>query len=144
MKKILKLLSNIFEKEKFLKYNWKKKILLIEDEKIIYNLYDTKLKKDWYDIKVINNWLEGLNYILNNNNKLDLIILDLQLPMMSWIEIVEKIIELGIKNNILIVSNLEFKFEFLRKLWIHKDDIILKSNIEPKDLTWLVKKKLLC
>lgn len=55
-------------------------------------------------IKVIEDGSEGLNYILNNKDSFDCLILDLLLPTMDGLSILEKLKEKRIEKKILILS----------------------------------------
>ena len=65
------------------------KLLLIEDNKTIANNIRKYLELEWYKILIAENGLYGLEVAKNNN--FDLIILDLMLPWLDWIEICKQI-----------------------------------------------------
>lgn len=69
--------------------NTAKKILLIEDEFFIRDLYERYLKKSGYDVITAVDGEDGLEKCLNN--KADLILLDIMMPKMTGIEVLEKI-----------------------------------------------------
>ena len=66
-----------------------KKILLIEDEFFIRDLYERYLKKSGYEVITAIDGEDGLEKALNN--KVDLILLDIMMPKMTGIEVLEKI-----------------------------------------------------
>ena len=57
-------------------------------------------------VKTISDGKEALNYILNNKNSFDCLIIDLVLPNMDGLSIIEKMKEKGIVKKILILSSL--------------------------------------
>ena len=69
--------------------NTSKKILLIEDEFFIRDLYERYLKKSGYEVLTAVDGEDGLDKCLNN--KVDLILLDIMMPKMTGIEVLEKI-----------------------------------------------------
>ena len=64
-----------------------KKILLIEDEKIMVNLLEKKLTKEGYDVSVAWDGKEGLLKI--REVKPDLILLDIVMPKMNGFEVIK-------------------------------------------------------
>lgn len=66
-----------------------KKILLIEDEFFIRDLYERYLKKSGYEVITAVDGEDGLDKALNN--QVDLILLDIMMPKMTGIEVLEKI-----------------------------------------------------
>ena len=65
-------------------------------------------------VKVLDDGKDALDYILNNKNTFDCLVIDLVLPNIDGLSIIEKMKEKGIKKKILILSAL-------------KDDSIVKS-----------------
>ncbi len=66
-----------------------KRILLVEDEFFIRDLYERYLKKNGYEIISAVDGQDGLDKALNN--QVDLILLDIMMPKMTGIEVLEKI-----------------------------------------------------
>ena len=62
-----------------------KKILVVDDEKNLVRLVEYNLKKQGYSIDVAFNGLEALQKV--ENNKPDLILLDIKMPVMNGIEV---------------------------------------------------------
>ena len=65
-----------------------KKILLIEDEKIMIDLLQRKLTLEGYEVSVAKNGEEGLK--LMKENKPDLILLDIIMPKKGGFEVMEE------------------------------------------------------
>lgn len=65
-------------------------------------------------VKILNDGKEALEYILSNKNSFDCLVIDLVLPNVDGLSIIEKMKEMGIKKKILVLSAL-------------KDDNLVKS-----------------
>ena len=68
----------------------KKKLLVADDEKNLRLLYQTELKDEGYDVTVAENAQEVLDLL--KTKQYDLIVLDIQMPGMNGIELMEKIL----------------------------------------------------
>ena len=64
-------------------------ILIIEDDRIIAESIEFVLEKDSFSCQWFNNGNESLNYL--DNNKVDLILLDVGLPDMSGFDVLRKV-----------------------------------------------------
>ena len=64
-------------------------ILIIEDDRIIAESIEFVLEKDSFSCQWFNNGSESLNYL--DNNKVDLILLDVGLPDMSGFDVLRKV-----------------------------------------------------
>jgi two-component system, OmpR family, alkaline phosphatase synthesis response regulator PhoP len=69
--------------------NTNKKIMLIEDEFFIRDLYERYLTKSGYQVITAIDGQDGLEKALAN--KVDLILLDIMMPKLTGIEVLEKI-----------------------------------------------------
>lgn len=90
-----------FKKQVPAKYNWKnKKILLVEDEEYSQNFMQTIILP--YGVKMLyaDNGFEAINQV-NQNADIDLILMDIRLPMLDGIEATRQIRETGFKGPIL-------------------------------------------
>ncbi|MCS7231203.1 MAG: response regulator [Elusimicrobiota bacterium] len=66
-----------------------KKILIVEDEELLLDAFISALKRRNYEVIGISNGKEAVDYI--KDNKVDLIILDIKLPDMSGLQVLESI-----------------------------------------------------
>ena len=66
----------------------RKKILVVEDDKVLRNLLSDQLSRD-YEIVRAEDGEQGLNFVIAS--KPDLIILDLLLPKMSGLDMLERV-----------------------------------------------------
>ena len=73
-------------------------ILIIEDDRIIAESIEFILEKDSFSSQWFNNGSESLNYL--DNNKVDLILLDVGLPDMNGFDVLRKV---RIKSNIPVI-----------------------------------------
>lgn len=74
------------------------KILVVDDEKSIVNIISYNLKKEGYEVITANNGADG--YKIFNEEKPDLILLDIMMPEMDGYEVCKKIRE---KSNVPII-----------------------------------------
>jgi CheY-like chemotaxis protein len=89
------------------KYPWglnMKHILVVDDEKNICELYRRELEDDGYSVTVAGSGKEALASV--ENNPPDLIVLDIQMPGMSGVEILERI--MGRDKGIPIILNTSY------------------------------------
>lgn len=81
-----------------------KKILLIEDNEMNIKLMRDILVLNGFEVEVCSDGRSGLKRLCENVDRIDLVLLDIQLPLISGIEILEKLEDLGISKKIVIVS----------------------------------------
>lgn len=111
-----------------------KKVLLIEDDKDQILLYQTKFELDGYAFVAAKNGPEGLQLV--TAEKPDIILIDLLMPGMGGLEVLEKLKSDGATKNIpaIIVTNLD-KHEMAEKaLKLGALDFIVKSKIPLRDM----------
>lgn len=80
-----------------------KKVLIVDDSKLIHQMYRLVLMR-FKDCKLIDamNGLEALE-IISRENGFDLILLDINMPVMNGIQFMEKLNEMGIHRKIPII-----------------------------------------
>jgi CheY-like chemotaxis protein len=79
-----------------------KKILIVDDVKNIRMLLTRCLEIEGYDVYTSDNGTDALELI--QNNKYDLIFLDIKLPEVKGTEILRRIREMGIKTPVIIIT----------------------------------------
>jgi len=79
-----------------------KKILVIEDEKIIRNLIKKKLISNGFEVEIAENGKIGLE--LMEKNKYDLVLMDIHMPIMNGLEATKKIREFDKRTPIVALS----------------------------------------
>lgn len=111
----------------------KKKIMIIEDNKILSDMYKFKFSLEWFDVFVEN---ESENAIREFKKFApDLIILDVMMPGMNGFELLE-IIRKEEKSDVKIVvlSNLNDQKDKEKALSLWADKFLLKASLSPKEL----------
>lgn len=86
----------------------KKNILVIDDSALMRRVLSDIINSDerFHVENVASNGLEGLNILSEDPSKFDLIVLDINMPVMDGIEFLETMNKRGLKNKILVVSML--------------------------------------
>ena len=111
-----------------------KKILLIEDEKIMVDLLRKKLTKEGYDVSVAWDGEEGLAKM--KESKPDLILLDIIIPKIGGFEVMEEVSkdkELK-KIPIIIISNSGQPVELERAKKLGVKDWLIKTEFDPQEV----------
>lgn len=106
------------------------RIFLIEDDFWISNSLKIYLENSWYFVEVLDTWESAVNSILNN--QYDLIILDINLPVVNWIEICEKVREKS-SIPIIMLTARNNETDKIKLLTIWADDYISKP-FSPREL----------
>ena len=119
-----------------------KKILLIEDEKLMINLLQKKLIQEKYEVKVALNGEEGLKAM--REEKPDIILLDIIMPKMGGFEVME---EMGkdpaLKEiPIIIISNSGQPVELDKAKELGAKDWLVKTEFDPQEVVDKVVKQI--
>lgn len=117
-----------------------KKLLLIEDEKYLFEMYKMKLEQEGYEVVAALDGEEGMK--VAQKEKPDLILLDLVLPKMNGYEFLKKIRQDPKlkKIKIYILSNLGQDEEIDQGFKDGADGFMLKTNLTPGQLMENIKK----
>lgn len=108
-----------------------KKILIIEDDKILNEMYGLKFAKEWYEVEYSFDWLDWLSKITPFNP--DIILLDLMMPSMNGFETLESIKSQTSSNcKIIIFTNIVDKDKIKKALDMWADDYLIKADTTPK------------
>ena len=113
------------------------KILIAEDDDSMGRLISYKLKSAGYDIKVLK---EG-DLVLTElqNNKYQLLILDLMLPGMNGVQILKKLKEQSIEVEVLVLSAKSQEKDIVQALELGADEYMTKP-FRPDELLVRMKK----
>lgn len=117
-----------------------KKILIVEDEQFISELYTRALIQAGYEPTVMFDGAKALE--LAQTNQFDLILLDLMVPNMTGMEILEKLrdpaVTPDLKAKVIIATNLEQRKEQRAAMEQQADGYIIKANVTPKELVGIL------
>ena len=117
-----------------------KKILLVEDDPFLIDIYTSKLEKEGFSVKISESGEDCFKKI--NQEKPDLILLDIILPKIDGWEVLKKIkSDENLKNiKIIILSNLYQKEDIEKGLSLGADKYLIKANYDPKEVIEEIKK----
>lgn len=114
-----------------------KTVLCIEDERFISELYERALVKAGYKVKILHDGKAALKEA--QTNQYDIILLDLMIPNMTGIEMLDKLRGPDgksdqIDSKIIITTNLEQDDAGRAAIEKQADAYIVKAEITPKEL----------
>lgn len=69
----------------------KNKILIAEDEDSLRKALSLKLEKEGFDLELVEDGKECIEFIKDNPSSVDLLILDLEMPVMGGVEVLKEI-----------------------------------------------------
>jgi len=109
-------------------------VLVVEDTDLLRTIYTDKLVQDGYEVLAAPNGLEALNLLRSNN--VDLILLDLIMPKMSGLEVLESVKADPRTRDIpvLILSNLGQESDVERGLALGAVDYLIKNEAKPAEV----------
>ncbi len=118
-----------------------KKILIIDDDRLLNSLLEKKLTKNGYEVAIATNGDKGLKKI--KEIMPNLILLDITMPIMDGYEVMEKISNNDSLKSIplIVISNSgdPIEIERIKKIGIAKDWII-KVNFNLDEVLSIVQK----
>jgi len=117
-----------------------KKILLVEDEKIIVDVLEKKLVKEGYEVMVAQDGEEGLRKM--KEVKPDLILLDIVMPKKGGFEVMEEMKkDRELKDiPVIVISNSGQPVELDRAQRLGAKDWLIKTEFDPNEVIEKVKK----
>ncbi len=117
-----------------------KKVLIIEDEKILSEMYKFKFSKAGYSVLNAMDVRAGLE--VAKNEKLSLIILDILLPKENGIVFLEeRLKDESIKNvPVIVLSNFDDVETKTKAFDLGASDYLIKSNFNPTEILTHVEK----
>jgi len=116
-----------------------KKILLVEDEVFITELYLLALRKRGFEVDAVIDGLEALQKA--RSNQYDIILLDLMIPGLNGINVLDKIKQNNqIKAKVIIATNLEERKEIKEEIEKKADGYLIKANLTPSELADFIDK----
>ena len=111
-----------------------KKILVIEDDKFLRKIITRKLLKEGYEVFEAIDGEEGMKGL--QENKPDLVLLDLVLPEIDGFEVLAKmkIIPAISKIPVIVLSNLGEKKDIEKALKMGAKDYLIKAHFTPEEI----------
>jgi len=113
----------------------KKKILIVEDDNFVAEVYSTKLLEMGHEVQVAQNGREGLDLI--KKSRPDLILLDIIMPVMGGLEMLEELrkeeSEIP-KIPIILLTNVGEKESVQQARNLGADDYLIKSHFTPAEV----------
>ncbi|MFC2102290.1 response regulator transcription factor [Bacteroidota bacterium] len=119
----------------------KKSILAIDDEKSIRFIIENTFNKD-FEVTTMTNGMDALFY-LQSGHMPDVIICDLEMPVLNGIEFVKRLRESGFFEEIplIMLSGKEESADKIRCFEMGADDYVLKP-FNPRELLARIKRRL--
>ena len=119
-----------------------KKILIIEDEKIISDLLERKLTREGYSVVITTNGIDGLAKM--KEDRPDIVLLDIIMPKMGGFEVMEEMNKDKMLKDIpvIVVSNSGQPVEIDRIKKMGAKDWLIKTEFDPQEVLDKVKKQI--
>jgi DNA-binding response OmpR family regulator len=119
----------------------KKKILAIDDEKSIRFIIENTFNKD-FDVTTMSNGMDALFY-LQSGNLPDVIICDVEMPVLNGFDFIRRIRESGYFDEVLLImlSGKEESADKIKCFEMGADDYVLKP-FNPRELIARIKRRL--
>lgn len=113
------------------------KVALVDDEQMILDLYSRGLGKD-FEVLTANNGKEGLDLI--EHEKPDLVLVDLRMPDMNGIQMLEKMKEQGLLGMpVIILTNYSHDDMIAEAIELGAKEYVLKESVTPRQLAERIK-----
>jgi CheY-like chemotaxis protein len=112
----------------------KKKILIVEDDNFVAEVYLAKLSEMGYETILAQNGEEGLAQL--KKGKIDLILLDILMPIMNGIEMLEQVKKNEEWKNIpvILLTNIGEKESIQKVREMGVKDYLIKSHFTPAEV----------
>lgn len=128
-------LNNLFRKKEEESEDYinedSKLVLIIEDEVLLSEMYKIKLELNQFRVEVRSNWEAWLKAI--EELKPDVVLLDLMMPVMNWLEVLDNVRnKLDMDTKIIVFSNAPEKKEEALNLWAN--EFLVKADVTPNDV----------
>ncbi|MDD2871265.1 MAG: response regulator [Candidatus Gracilibacteria bacterium] len=108
-----------------------KKLLIIEDDKVLNEMYALKFEKEGYEVESAYEGLDGVSKVASFNP--DVILLDLMMPSMNGFETLEVIkSQTSSTCKIIIFTNIVDKEKINKAIEMGADDYLIKADTTPK------------
>ena len=111
-----------------------KKILVVEDEEIMFNLLKRRLEREGYEVYIAEDGEKGLNMMKEVGP--DLILLDIIMPKLGGLEVMEKMNEDNSLKSIpvIVISNSGQPVEIDKAQKLGARDWLVKANFDLQEI----------
>lgn len=118
----------------------KKHILIVEDDLALNDAFSTVLRKEGFNVSCAFNGQEALDLVLRDS--VDLILLDIIMPVMDGTEFLRRVKSKALKIPIIVFSNLDSQNNVSEVYKLGATHYMLKAWASPKELVKIVKRTL--
>jgi DNA-binding response OmpR family regulator len=114
-------------------------VLFIEDDPLLLKMYETKFKSEGLRVLAAQDGEEGLR--LASNERVDLIILDLMMPKLSGLDMLERLRSQahGKSHVVIVLTNLTKEEEIKRAMDLGVKEYLVKADLTPNEVAAKVK-----
>ena len=118
------------------------KILIVEDEEIIYELLQKKLTQEGYEVSIAKDGDEGLEKM--KELKPDLVLLDIVMPKKGGFEVMDEMKrDENLKDiPVIVISNSGQPVELDKAKELGAKDWLIKTEFDPQEVIEKVKKQI--
>jgi len=109
-------------------------VLIVEDDNFVAEVYSTKLLEMGHEVQIAQNGEEGL--VLIEKSKPDLVLLDILMPVMGGIELLEELKKKVEWKNIpiILLTNVGEKESIQKARNLGVQDYLIKSHFTPAEV----------
>ncbi len=118
----------------------KGKIIIAEDDTVLRDLYLRKFSSDIYDVRTAANGQEALDLVAKD--KPDLILLDINMPVLDGFGVLEKLPKAERSFKVIILTNFEDQANRDRGAALGIDDYFVKKDMTIKSRLGMVERLL--
>lgn len=115
-----------------------KKILIVEDDKKLSGALSKKMTKEGFDVVLAYNGVEGLQKA--KTKKPDLILLDIIMPVMDGLTMLNELRQSGNDTPVIVLTNLSGDDKLSEALSNHSYDYLVKASYSLEDVVKKIKK----
>jgi CheY-like chemotaxis protein len=121
----------------------KYKVIIVDDDKFLLDMYAMKLQKEDVEVETFENG-EGLLANLGQENAADLLLLDIIMPGLDGVSVLEKLKERNFlkKMKVIMLTNQGDPAEVKRAEALGAEDYIVKATAVPSEVIEKVMKAL--
>jgi CheY-like chemotaxis protein len=109
-------------------------VLLVDDDSFLLDIYSTKFREEGVSVQVAFSGTEALALLKKGDYSPDIIVLDIVMPTMDGLEVLQKIKEekMAPQAKLIMLTNQQEDIERAKE--IGADDYIIKANMTPSEV----------